>query len=128
MADLRTALEEARQQANSKSICHSGSMMSSLIEARPRGSGGESFWVQLHSGMLNMQFLHDEDPVAVIFKGVGELPASVELVGWEPKLFCTFDIGSLTDEQTLAMVKVMLHSYFGLGQDCEFTVMLEDLS
>lgn len=129
-SDMNTLYEQLKVAASavgSDSIAHKGNMWCTDIQAKDPGDAAAPFWIQLHAGMLNMQYLDAEDPTAVLANEVPAFPSDLALVSWEAETFCTFDVNSLPDEEICRLAGAVLVSYYGLGPNSEFSISTENL-
>ena len=124
MDDLGEQLEQARVSVGSESIAHKESDWCTLIEV---GSGAGERWVQLHAGMLNMQYVHAGDPVQVVGEAIGGVPVGASPVDHEEKLYATFDVHAVGDPEIEDFVRRVLNRYYGFAGELELRVSTENL-
>lgn len=116
------------ESVESTSIAHKGNGWCTLLEAWEVGDPLAPFWIQLHAGQLNLQYLDEEDPLEVLPRDEVLLPEGSKLIAWEPKLYCTFDVEAVEDRDIEKMVQAILQKYYGLELDCEIKVTTQKLA
>lgn len=122
--ELRTAMESA----SSTSIAHKGNGWCTLIEASEPGDAQPPFWIQLHAGMINFQYLDEEAPEKVLPEEGVHAAIGSSLAGWEANLFCTFDVSEAGEQEIEHMVRTILEGYYGLGADCKIQISTSNLT
>ncbi|MCB1279870.1 hypothetical protein [Prosthecobacter sp.] len=116
------------ESVGSTSIAHKGNGWCTLIEASEIGDSKPPFWIQLHAGMFNFQYLDEKEPLTVLPDDGVRLPDGCKLTAWEPKVYCTFDVESVNEDDIEQMVRAALESYYGLAPNCKIKVTTEKLA
>ena len=116
------------ESVGSTSISHKGNGWCTLLEAWEAGDTLPPFWIQLHAGKINLQYLDEENPMKV-FPGEDVFLANgSRLIAWEPKLYCTFDVEAVEDQDIEEMVRSILEKHYGLEPNCETKVTIQKLA
>ena len=127
MDNLSTLLENARQEANSDSIAHTGNSWCTTIEGQDASEPDRPIWIQLHDGLINFSYYDSSEPVGALrAKGI-ELPEKAGEPDFESQLYCTFEIAALPDPEITDLVATILTKYHGLAADSELSASLEDM-
>jgi len=116
------------ESVGSTSIAHQGNGWCTLIEASEFGDSQPPFWIQLHAGQINFQYLDEEDPEKILPQGRVHIASGSSLTGWEAKLFCTFDVSEAGDQETEHMIRTILESYYGLETNCKTQISTSNLT
>lgn len=116
------------ESVGSTSIAHNKNGWCTLIEASEPGDSQPPFWIQLHAGMLNFQYLDEEDPESVLTEEGVHIASGSTLAGWESNLFCTFDVSEAAEQEIEHMVRTVLEGYYGLGENCKIQISTSELT
>ncbi len=128
MNHIGTELRNAMESVGSASIAHKGNGWCTLIEASDVGDSQPPFWIQLHAGQINFQYLDEEDPVKVLSEEGVHIASGSKMDGWEAKVFCTFDVSEVEDQEIEQMVRTILESYYGLETNCKTQISTTKLA
>lgn len=116
------------ESVGSTSIAHKGNGWCTLIEASEPGDSQPPFWIQLHAGQINFQYLDEEDPMKVLPEEGVHIARGSDLDGWVAKLFCTFDVSEVEDQEIEHMVRTILEGYYGLAKTCKTQISTSNLA
>ena len=126
MKEIEKQLDAARKQTGSDLIAHRDCGWCTTLELKEDGKK-DTYWIQLHDGQINFQYLHGGHPGPVFEERGVQLPEGAGEPDWQDKLYCTLDVTKVSDSEIVALVKGLASNYYGLGEEAKVSSSLEEL-
>lgn len=92
----------------------------------PSPSGGDSFWLQVHAGLINFQHLDapEKDEVLGRILDAPGIPEEIEL---EAGVFVTFAVHPLSDSDLESLLAALIGDYFEVADPASLEISTEEL-
>jgi hypothetical protein len=126
LSDIVAGLEEMRLRGNASLWIDPNNRWCVTFEARDSTTKGPPYWLQVQAGMLNMQYLDEDDPIGRLTQEVGSFPQDVTLIAWDSARYVTFDMPQHFSSEMPALIDRIMRDYFDLQPDYEMPFKVEN--
>jgi hypothetical protein len=128
LGDIVAGLEEMRLRGNASLWLDPNNHWCVTFEARDSTTKGPPFWLQVQAGMMNMQYLDEDEPIRRLIEEVASFPQDVTLIAWDSARYATFDVPQQFSSEMAALIDRIMREYYALQPDYEMSYSVEDCS
>jgi hypothetical protein len=120
---LASLLEDLFQRNETTPCSLRGGAYCANIERVPDGEP----WVQAKTGVLNIFFPSDDDPIRVLNSRLPSLPAGTTCPDWEPWKYATLETPQMTADQMADLITDLFVSFYEFPDDTPLQTEIFDV-